>query len=227
MDNGKIFVSRWFRIACAKLGIRHLNTKPYSPESKGKIERFNGTVEEFMQEIALEKPGTLEELNRKLRIWVNEGYNNSPHSGLNGDTPMQAYRANPKKVRFTTPEECRDAFLWEDTRKVDSTGCFKLAGIEYEAGIEYIGKKVDVRYDPFDRSLVEIWYRGERKKTVPPLSVGEFCGKVEKTPAPVKATHSRLLKVYEAENAKRQKKTGLLSFRSMKEDDGIKFFAVF
>ena len=220
VDNGKIFISRWFRIACARLGIRHLNTKFFSPESKGKVERFNATVEEFMQEIALEKPKTLEELNRKFRIWLDEGYNNSSHSSLNGETPMQAYSANPAKVRFATPEECWDAFLWEDTRKVDSTGCFKLNSLEYEAGIEYIGKKVEVRYDPFDQSLVEIWYRGERKKTVTPLSVGEFCGQVEKVPAPVKATHSRLLKVYEAEHAKRQKKTGALSFRSMKEDDG-------
>lgn len=220
VDNGKIFVSRWFRIACARLGIRHLSTKAYSPESKGKIERFNGTAEEFIQEIALEKPKTLEELNRKFRIWLDEGYNNSPHSSLNGDTPAHAYAANPRKVRFATPQECRDAFLWEDTRKVDSTGCFKLNGLEYEAGIEYIGKKVDVRYAPFDRGLVEIWYSGERKKAVTPLSAGEFCGKTEKAPATMKATHSRLLKVYEAENAKRQKKAGALSFRSMKGGGG-------
>lgn len=216
VDNGKIFVSRWFRIACARLGIRHLNTKAYSPESKGKIERFNATVEEFIQELALEKPKTLEELNRKFRIWLDEGYNNSPHSSLDKDTPAHAYAANSRKIRFATPQECRDAFLWEDTRKVDSTGCFKLNGLEYEAGIEYIGKKVDVRYDPFDRSLVEIWYSGEHKKAVSPLSAGEFCGKTEKVPATVKATHSRLLKVYEAENAKRQKKAGALSFRNMK-----------
>jgi hypothetical protein len=103
---------------------------------------------------------------------------------------------------------------------LDQSGCFKLSGIEYEAGVEYIGKKIDLRYDPFDRSLVEIWYSGERRKAVAPLSVGEFCGKIEKMPATVKATHSRLLKVYEAENAKRQKKIGALSFSSMKGGDG-------
>jgi transposase InsO family protein len=53
VDNGKIFVSQWFRLACAKLHIRHLNTKAYSPESKGKIERWNRTVEEFLQEARL------------------------------------------------------------------------------------------------------------------------------------------------------------------------------
>ena len=148
---------------------------------------------------------------------MDEGYNNRPHSSLKGDTPVHAYTKDPRKIRFATPEECRDAFLWEDTRKVDRTGCFKLNGIEYEAGLEYTGKKVDVRYDPFDMSLVEIWHGGERKKAVPPLKVGEFCGRTEKVQATAKATHSRLLKVYEAENAKRQKKkTGALSFRSMK-----------
>ena len=100
VDNGKVFVSRWFRVACAKLGIKHLNTKAYSPESKGKIERFNATVEEFMQEISLDKPKNLEELNRKFRIWLDEGYNNKPHSSIKGSTPMNAYSADPKKVRF-------------------------------------------------------------------------------------------------------------------------------
>lgn len=64
LDNGKIFVSQWLRLACAKLRIRYLNTKAYSPESKGKIERFNRTVEEFLQEAYLEKVQTLEQLNK-------------------------------------------------------------------------------------------------------------------------------------------------------------------
>ena len=108
--------------------------------------------------------------------------------------------------------------MWEDTRKVDNTGCCKLNGIEYEAGLEYIGKKVDIRYDPFDMNSVEIWYSGEHRRTVEPLRIGEFCGKTEKTQTSVKATHSRLLKVYEEENVKRRKQhMGALSFRSMKD----------
>jgi len=221
VDNGKVFISKWFRIACAKLGIRHMNTKAYSPESKGKIERFNATVEEFFQELSLEKARSLEELNRKFRIWLDEGYNGKPHSSLKGVPPSQAYASDPKKVHFATPEECRDAFLWEDTRKVDNTGCFKLQGIEYEAGIEYIGKKVDVRYDPFDLSLLEIWYSGECRKKASPLKVGEYCAKVEKVSATKPATHSRLLKIYAADNEKKQRqRTGALTFRSMKGGGG-------
>lgn len=217
VDNGKVFVSRWFRIACAKLGIKHMNTKAYSPESKGKIERFNSTVEAFLEELSLEKAKSLEELNRKFRIWLDEGYNNREHSSLKGQSPMQAYTGDPRRVRFATPEECHDAFLWEDTRKVDNTGCFKLNGVEYEAGIEYIGKKVDIRYDPFDMSHVEVWYSGEKRRTVEPLKIGEYCGRTEKTEATAKVSRSRLLKVYEKENDKRQRqRVGALSFRSMK-----------
>ena len=67
MDNGQIFISQWLRLACAKLRIRHLNTRAYSPEAKGKIERFNRTVEEFLQKARLEKPPTLEQLNDLFR----------------------------------------------------------------------------------------------------------------------------------------------------------------
>ena len=44
VDNGKIFVSRWFRLACARLNVKHQVTAPYSPTSKGKVERFMRTV---------------------------------------------------------------------------------------------------------------------------------------------------------------------------------------
>ena len=67
VDNGKIFISQWLRLACAKLRIRHLPAKAYSPEAKGKIEAFNGTVDEFIGEVQLEKPQTLERLNELFR----------------------------------------------------------------------------------------------------------------------------------------------------------------
>lgn len=80
---------------------------------------------------------------------------------------------------------------------------------------------MDVRYDPFDLGLLEIWYSGECRKTASPLKVGEYCPKVEKAAAAKPATHSQLLKIYAAENEKRQKQhTGALTFRSMKGGGG-------
>jgi putative transposase len=218
VDNGKIFISRWFRIACARLGVRHIHTKPYSPESKGKIERFNRTVEEFFQEAALENPKSLKELNQLYRAWIEEGYNHSEHSSLEGKSPTVVWGSDQKAVRFVSPEECRDAFLWEETRKVDKTGCASLKGLIYEIGIEYTGKKVDLRYDPFDLEAVEVWHSGERKKTAYRVVVGEYCGKKTETKLVTEhKTHSRLLKIFAEESKQRQKRSlGAISFRSMK-----------
>lgn len=40
----------------------------------------------------------------------------------------QCFAGDSRKLRFVAPEELRDAFLWEETRKVDKTGCVKLNG---------------------------------------------------------------------------------------------------
>ena len=206
VDNGKIFVSQWLRLACAKLRIRHLNTKAYSAESKGKIERFNRTVEEFLQEARLENPQTLEQLNVLFRVWLSEGYNHRVHSALSGKSPAQAFTQDNKALRFPSPEALRDAFLWEKTPKVDKSGCISLKGICYEVGVEWIGKKVMVRYDPFDLSLVEVWYGGEEKKLVAPANIGEYNRNVKKPVEELeKDSQSKLLRLFETESKKRLK----------------------
>ncbi|GAW94280.1 ISChy6, transposase [Calderihabitans maritimus] len=40
VDNGKIYRSHTFHVACASLGITLTHTQPYDAQSKGKIERF-------------------------------------------------------------------------------------------------------------------------------------------------------------------------------------------
>ncbi len=219
VDNGKIFVSQWLRLACAKLRIRHLNTKAYSPESKGKCEKFNGTVDEFIREAQLERPQTLERLNELFRAWLSEGYNHRVHSALSGKTPAQAFSQDTKPLRFPSPEVLREAFLWEKTPKVDKAGCISLNGLCYEVGVEYIRKKVLVRYDPFDLSVVEVWDNGEKKKQVSPINIGEYNQNVKKPVEELeKASQSRLLRLFEAESKKRLKQQ-LGAFRLSEEEN--------
>lgn len=213
VDNGKIFVSQWMRLACAKLRIRHLTTKAYSPESKGKIERFNRTVEEFLQEAALEKPKSLEHLNELFRVWLSEGYNHRPHSSLSGKSPAQAFAQDTKALRFSSVEALKDAFLWEATRSVDKSDCVKLEGNLYEVGVEFIRKKVLLRYDPFDLSQVEVWHAGEKRKVIGSASIGEHNHNVKKSPEQLeKASESKLLRMF-ADESKRRLKQQLGAFR--------------
>ena len=52
-DNGNGYRSHFFRDACAKARIRHLRTRPYTPRTNGKAERFIQTV---MRECAYARP---------------------------------------------------------------------------------------------------------------------------------------------------------------------------
>ena len=74
-------------MACAKLYIRHTTTSPFSPEEKGKVERYMGTVDKIINAMNLFKPKTLKELNDDFFVWLEEGYIHKPHSALKGLSP--------------------------------------------------------------------------------------------------------------------------------------------
>jgi transposase InsO family protein len=43
-DNGSCYRSKTFRAACKRLGLRQIFTKPYTPQTNGKAERFIQTA---------------------------------------------------------------------------------------------------------------------------------------------------------------------------------------
>lgn len=89
-DNGKQYRTKWMSRTCSKLGTRLLFTKPYSPEAKGKAEKFNSLIQRFLDEVILEKPKTLDKMNTLFQAWLSECYLNKPHSALDGKTPETA-----------------------------------------------------------------------------------------------------------------------------------------
>jgi len=85
----------------------------------GKIERFNRTIENFLVELSLQKAQTLEELNHLFKAWLSEGYNNKPHSALNGKTPAEVFASDNTPLRFHDMETLTEAFFHEAERRVD------------------------------------------------------------------------------------------------------------
>lgn len=208
VDNGKIFVSTWMKLACAKLNIKHINASPYNPEGKGKIERFNRTVEEFLAEYALQEAGTLEGLNSLFRSWLSERYQHKAHGALNGKTPAEMFAEDATPLRFHSLETLRDAFLHEGERTVDKSGCLKIEGELYDAGTDYLRKKVTIRYDPFDREIVQLWYKGTRRGDIRKARIGESNATLKTSAEKLDAGgESRVLNTYREEHRKRFVKT--------------------
>lgn len=186
LDNGQIYRSNQLRRICAQLGCKVTFCAPYNAQAKGKIERFHRTVDAFLAEIALEQPDNIETLNDRYRAWIFHRYHNKAHSALDGKTPQEVYDADPKPLRVVTSEALREAFLYEEERKVDKAGCISFQSRRYavEAGMHLVGRRVKVLYDPHDISVLTI--RGEDfpDTTATPLVMHAHVGAMPK-PAPI------------------------------------------
>ncbi len=226
-DNGSQYRTKWMNRACSKMGIRLLFAKPYSPEATGKVERFNRVVDSFLAEAVLEKPQTLEKLNQLFEVWLEECYQNRPHSGLEGSiSPQTAYRSDRKPLKFLDPETIANAFLHCEERKVDKSGCISFAGKKYEAGLSFIGCKVDVIYDPSDISELTIEYEGHQSFKARELVIGERSAPRPKLPEHLQqapADSSRLLNAAAKKNQERKEsQTPAVSYRKVtKEGEGL------
>jgi transposase InsO family protein len=207
-DNGPQFKTHWMKRACGKLGIRLLYAKPYSPEGRGKQERFNQTMDSFLREASLTKPKNLDELNRLYKIWLEECYLHTEHSSLDGKSPYEAYQSDSHELRFLSAEVIADAFLTCEKRKVDKTGCISFNGQKYEVelGLSMIHKNVDVIYDPADVSKLTIECDGFPNCGAKPLIIQSNAAPKPKLPAHLEKTEptdSRLLIGAEQKNQTR------------------------
>ena len=222
-DNGSQYRTKWMKRACAKMGIRLLFAKPYSPEATGKSERFNRVVDSFLAEAVLEKPQTLDKLNQLFEVWLEECYQNKPHSGLEGNiSPQTAYRSDRKALKFLDPETIASAFLHCEERKVDKAGCISFAGKKYEVGLTFIGCKVDVIYDPADISELTIEYEGHKPFKAKELVIGERSAPRPKLPEHLQkalANSSRLLNAAARKNQERKEtQIPAVSYRKVRKE---------
>ena len=85
-DNGSAYVSHAFRDACQRLGVRHLRTKPYTPRTNGKAERF---IQTCLREWAYaETYETSAARTTALSHWLHHYNWHRPHSALRSQPPV-------------------------------------------------------------------------------------------------------------------------------------------
>lgn len=222
LDNGKIFRSKLVERMAAKLGIKLTFIKPYTPQSHGKIERFNRTVDGFLCEAALEKSLTLESMNGLYEAWLSDCYQNKAHSGIGGRTPKDAFEQDEREVRMASPEDLTYAFLTIESRKVNKTGCISLDNEQWEIeeGSLLIGRRVDVLRDPTKPDEARIECEGYPTLKAKKLVIKSHTGRFPNMKMPEKLpeeTHSRLLQGLKTkyDEQKEQERQYALSYASM------------
>lgn len=85
-DNGSCYKSRRFRRLCRRLGLKHRYTRPYSPRTNGKAERFIQTaLHEWAYARAYESS---DQRGRHLPAWLHQYNWHRPHASLNYQPPV-------------------------------------------------------------------------------------------------------------------------------------------
>lgn len=137
-DNGAVFTGtprRGGRVALEieldLLGVRFHHSRPYHPQTCGKVERFHQTQKKWLA--AQPTPATLADLQRQLD-WFRRYYNTvRPHRAVNRRTPQQAYLARPK----ATPTKPSIPVHYRVRR--DKTDTIGVVTLRYDSQLRHIG----------------------------------------------------------------------------------------
>lgn len=85
-DNGSCYRAKDFRKACGELGIKHIRTKPYTPKTNGKAERF---IQTALREWAYAQAyPTSRHRAASAPNWLHQYNWHRPHGGINYKTPI-------------------------------------------------------------------------------------------------------------------------------------------
>ena len=235
VDNGSQFISKELIDALSRLGVRHLRAKPYSGQSKGKIEVYNRLINSYIVECRAQKVKTLEEARHWWELFVEDYYHDKPHEGIReyyqshgvdvpseGITPRQEFNRDSRPLKYLDARIVGQAFLHHDTREVDKGACISFEGRKYEVSAALIGATVEISWDPMATETLTVSYPGMAPFSVKPLRIGEFCDRKPELPLsmlPEEPECSRFLEgLQKQHDRKRMHSTNAISFGDYRKE---------
>jgi transposase InsO family protein len=166
-DNGKVFTGRFgpgtgevlFDRICRENGIKHILTKPRSPTTTGKVERWHKTLRvEFLNGRVFD---SIAHAQTELDAWVEHYNHDRPHQSIGMVAPWERFRlANSEPVTAVLDEGLDPAGSMPElaaTRRVSRKGTISFAAAKYPAGVWLAGEEVQI---VCDAGLVHIHHRG-------------------------------------------------------------------
>lgn len=171
-DNGKIYRANQFAMLCASLGCSLIHAAPFTPTSKGKIERFFLTVRQrFLSNTDTTKIRGIDELNLLFWRWLEENYQRKTHSSLDL-SPLDFFMSQAHQIKlFSNPELLKEYFLLRITRKVNHDATLSIDTVLYETDQCLANSRIEVRYEPEWLTIPQ--------KTLPLYKEGKLVGEAK------------------------------------------------
>lgn len=172
-DQGKVFRSQYIMELCARLGISLLNAEPYSPESKGKIERFNRTLQQMFYPMVNDFNAIdIQQLNQLFDTFVQEIYHKNTHTSLN-ESPLEKFQRllNKIPIRRISPEQLEQFFFCSLKRKVRHDGTLVYQNTYYEVDMIYSDAVVDIGFPVDNPKRLFLFDQGRLIKELKPVNL--------------------------------------------------------
>jgi transposase InsO family protein len=147
-DNGLNFSGRLrgfevaFEINLRAAGVQPITSRPYHPQTCGKIERFHQTLKKWLRRQPLAR--TLRQLQAQLDRFIDYYNTQRPHRAINHHTPLERWSATPTITNSATPLPQRPRTL---TITVDNQGKIQCRPWIIHVGVDYIGRTTTLHID--------------------------------------------------------------------------------
>lgn len=160
-DNGSNYSAKEILQACIRLNIALSHAPVRDGAAKGKIERFfRGFRDRFL--VTHTQFDSLKQLNQLATDWIEQNYNNHPHSSLQMK-PLDRFNLDHSRIQFLANDEFTDeVFFVEEDRQISKINTLSIFNQKYECPVDLHGKTVQVRFDRQQRNPIIIYYKNQR-----------------------------------------------------------------
>lgn len=170
LDRGSGFIADDTVAVVGQLPSLLIHGEKAYPEGHGKIEKFNQTVAEALLRHLDGRPDVDPDcgaLQLRLRHWLHEIYNHTPHESLHGRSPWHRFSTDERPLRFPESlEALRERFVVHLERRVSPDHVVSVEGTFYEVPRGLAGSKTTVYRQVLD-GTVRILFQGKLVKLLP------------------------------------------------------------
>lgn len=169
LDRGPGFISLETRSVLARLNVGLIHGEKAYPAGHGKIEKFNSTMKQQALRGLDGNPAVdpeTEALTLRLRHWLFNGYNHTPHESLDGETPFKRWHADTRDLVFPSDGWERH-FTISFERTVSNDNVLSHDGVCYEVPRGSASEKITVTRHLLDDNALTVLHEGKETRLHP------------------------------------------------------------
>jgi transposase InsO family protein len=151
-DNGLCFSGKlrhtevFFEAQLRDAGVRPITSRPYHPQTAGKVERFQQSLKRWLRK-RRRRHTTIVELQADLDEFTRIYNTERPHQGIGRQIPIERWRASPVAGPASEALAHPDWSSKHLQVTVTATGCVQADGFKIHLGVEHQGRTAVVIID--------------------------------------------------------------------------------